>query len=53
MSHTETERHGRDPEFVDEESERGVLAHHSDANGKLIDLATAVVDGHRLLPRVR
>jgi len=31
-----------------------VLREHSRVdNRKLIDLATAVVDGHRLLPRVR
>jgi AmiR/NasT family two-component response regulator len=41
------ERHG-----VDEASAFAMLREHSRAdNRKLVDLATAVVDGHRLLPR--
>jgi response regulator NasT len=37
---------------VDEETAFEMLrAHSRDANRKLIDLATAVVDGHRLLPK--
>ena len=37
---------------VDEDAAFEMLRTHSrDANRKLIDLATAVVDGHRLLPR--
>jgi len=42
------ERHG-----IDEEAAFAMLREHSRVdNRKLIDLATAVVDGHRLLPRV-
>jgi AmiR/NasT family two-component response regulator len=41
------ERHG-----IDEDAAFELLRHHSRAdNRKLLDLATAVVDGHRLLPR--
>ena len=41
------ERHG-----IDEASAFGLLHEHSRvSNRKLIDLATAVVDGHQLLPR--
>lgn len=41
------ERHG-----IDETAAFGMLREHSRVdNRKLIDLATAVVDGHRLLPR--
>jgi len=43
------ERHGIDDAHAFE-----VLREHSRVdNRKLIDLATAVIDGHRLLPRVR
>ena len=43
------ERHG-----IDDADAFEVLREHSRVdNRKLIDLATAVVDGHRLLPRVR
>jgi response regulator NasT len=37
---------------IDEESAFAMLRDHSrDANRRLVDLASAVVDGHRLLPR--
>jgi AmiR/NasT family two-component response regulator len=43
--------HARDPEFINEASKRGVFAQSRIDNRKLIDLATAIVDSHRLLPR--
>jgi AmiR/NasT family two-component response regulator len=51
--------HAPDPDFVRDASRRGVFALISEmlrdqsrtVNRKLIDMATAIVDGHRLLSK--